>query len=63
MKNNRFFIYIQMYHVVLNNTLAQFNLAENLQLGLQRLLNVHEVQNTPLDRYLENFERISKFIQ
>ena len=32
-------------------------------MGLNRLLNVFEVQNTPLERYLINFERISKFIQ
>ena len=63
LKNNRFFSYIQMARVVLDSGMAKFNLAENMQLGLQRLLNVFEVQNTPLERYLINFERISKFIQ
>ena len=32
-------------------------------MGLQRLLNVFEVSNTPLERYLVNFEKISRFIQ
>ena len=31
-------------------------------MGLQRLLNVFEVSNTPLERYLANFEKISRFI-
>ena len=34
-----------------------------MTLGLERLLNVFEVANTPLERYLINFERISRFIQ
>ena len=51
-----------MMRVVLDSSMAQFILVENLQLGLTRLLNVFEVQNTPLERYLINFERISKFI-
>ena len=62
LKNNRFFSYLQIARVVLDNGLAQFNLTENMQLGLDRLLNVFEVQQTPLERYLINFEKISKFI-
>lgn len=44
LKNNRFFSYLQIARVVLDNGLAQFNLTENMQLGLDRLLNVFEVQ-------------------
>ena len=63
LKQNKFIVFLQMAGVNLDVGLGQFNLAENLQLGLQRLLNVFEVQNTPLERYLVNFERICNFIQ
>ena len=43
LKNNRFFSYIQMARVILDSSLAKFNLAENNQMGLSRLLNVYEV--------------------
>lgn len=62
LKNNKFFTFLQIARITLDSSMAQFNLTENLQLGLSRLLNVFEVHNTPLKRYLINFERISKFI-
>jgi len=39
------------------------NLREHIDKGLNQLINVYEVQKTPLDFFLDKYERVCKFIQ
>lgn len=63
LKNDGLFGFLQILRVQINNQEAEINLKEHINKGLNQLINVFEVQKTPLDCYLNKYENICKFLQ
>ena len=63
LRNDLLFVYLQIAHVQITNQNAHHQMQNLVHKGLESLVNVFDVQKTPLDQYLKNYERVNKFVQ
>ena len=62
LRNDLLFVYLQIAHVQITKQRAHHQMLDFLHKGLEGLINVFDVQQTPLDHYLKNYERVNKFV-
>lgn len=63
LKNDTLFGFLQLMKIQISEQEAQINLRENIDKGLTHIVNVFVIQKTPIDFYLNKYERVCKFIQ
>ena len=55
-------VYLQIAKVDIQRQQAEYQMLDALREGLEKLVNVFVVQQTPLDHYLKSYEVINKYI-
>lgn len=54
---------LQLVNITLSEAEQALNLAENLNRGYHTILNVFEMQRTPLSHYMDNYSKVCKYVQ